>query len=692
MPEEFGTAELVREFLEEAEEHFAVLNRDLLAIETSLSAFEEVPSEQLDEMFRAVHTLKGLSAMFDLNGIKDLAHKVENVFDRMRKRTLTPDAGCLDMLFSSVDVLQRAVASFEHGESELPELFEATDRVVMFLESDARIAAPVVDVASDRLSEYARARLMRAAAEGLHGIRIRLRWGIELRLGMLRVRDVEVALGAAGEVLDIQPVLGELQEIDQLHPSLSDLSLDVVALASATDQDVADSLGVSRGAIAPIACADTPEMPAAVADAIPVAAGPEPDGGATASAVRTANVVRVDIRRLDELVELTGELVTARTTLQELSVTLVARHPKDETVNALRQVIRETSTLINGLQESVMGLRMVPIGHVFAKLPRVVRDLVRSTGKSIRLDVTGGETELDKRVIEQVEDPLMHILRNACDHGIETPEARIAAGKPVEGVVRLSAWYEGGDAVVACTDDGRGLDIEKIVTRALASGGLTETEMPTPERIAEIIMAPGFSTAETITQVSGRGVGLDVVRRKTMELGGRVEVTSEVGVGTTFTLRLPLTMAIIPALIVWASGRRFAVPLSAVSGVLRVRPDAISRVHGVEVIDLHGETLPLLRLHDVLGLEGARAEGRVFVVEAVAVGQRFGLGVDRLVGQQEIVVKSIEEAVGVTEGVSGATILGDGTVVPILDIEGIVRLRERTRGRSHGSSVAGGVE
>lgn len=691
MPEEFGTSELIREFLDEAEEHFRVLNRDLLAIEDMIDSEGELPAELLDEMFRSVHTLKGLSAMFDLAGIRELAHKVEAVFDQMRKRTLRPTHSCLDLLFASVDALQQAVSLFESGAEDPAALDEATLAVAQFLESADSPAGqdqPTAGAAGE-LSEYSKARLAQAAVEGVRALSIRLRWGIELRLGSLRVRDVEAALGTSGEVLEVHPILVDLPVIEAVDPTLSDLTFEVLVLSDRTDQEIADSLGVGLSAIAdtrPVRVAGGGQTPATA----PVAMSSQVQPRSVAP-THAANVVRVDIRRLDELVELTGELVTARTSLQELARQLLSEHRRDDTVVALHQVVKDTSALVNGLQESVMGLRMVAIDHVFSKFPRVIRDLVRVSGKQVRLAVEGADTELDKRVIEQVEDPLLHILRNACDHGIETPEARTAAGKAPEGVITLTAWTEGGEVVVSCRDDGAGLDIERIVARAAAAGELDTDENLTPERIAELIMTPGFTTSETVTHVSGRGVGLDVVRRKTMELGGRVEVTSERGSGTTFTLRLPLTMAIIPALIVWSSGQRFAIPLSVVSGAMRVQSEGVKTVHGVEILDLDGETLPILRLRDVLCLPVAESSDRFFVIETRGAGQRFGLAVDRLVGQQEIVVKSLDDTVGSAEGVSGATILGDGTVVPILDVQALVRLRERARQTADVGVTGGGA-
>lgn len=693
MAEQFGAGELMREFLDEAEEHFRVLNRDLLALEQAIESGDDLPTAMLDEMFRSMHTLKGLSAMFELTRIRELAHKIEAVYDQMRKGVFRPTRDCIDLLFSATDALQRSVAAIESGVPEDESLDEALDAVADFLAcgTSESTATVVSGPAAPSVGEYAAERLSRAADEGLRAVRIRMRWGIELRLGTLRVRDVEAALGPGGEVLEIRPLLDEVAPLESVDPVMSDFAVEVLALSEWSDQEIADHLGVGIGAFGGDAAGQAAPGPRSGAPAVREATGEVPERVREAPiAARAANAVRVDIRRLDELVEITGELVTARTSLQELAARLLQRNRRDESVLALSQAVKQTSMLINGLQESVMGLRMVAIDHVFSKFPRVVRDLSRVSGKQIVLAIEGAETELDKRVIEQVEDPLLHILRNACDHGIEGPGERLAQGKPAVGTITLRARTEGDEVVVECSDDGAGLDIGKIVTRAVESGTLSVDETLTPERIAEIIMAPGFSTSDSITHVSGRGVGLDVVRRKTMDLGGRVEVTSAPGEGTTFTLRLPLTMAIIPALIVRASGQRYALPLSAVNGVTRPQPGAVMTVQGAEVMDINGETVPLLRLRDILRIDTDQPDARLFAVETSGGGHRFALGVDGLVGQQEIVVKTLDETVGDAEGVSGASILGDGTVVPILDVQGLVRLHERAQGQTAGDASCGG--
>jgi two-component system, chemotaxis family, sensor kinase CheA len=681
VPAEYGTEALLREFLEEAEDHFEVLNRDLLEIERGVAAGSAPAGPLLDEMFRAVHTLKGLSAMFDFVHIKELAHAIEGVFDGMRKTSAVPEPATLDLLFASVDVLQHAVATvLEDPEADIDAAENAAADIERYLDAVAPSTADTVETAEGGLSEYTRKRLATAAGEGVRGLTIRLRWGIELRLGGLRMADIETALGNLGEVLEVRPALTELPPLAELDPASADVAFDVVVLSDRSDRDIADSLGLGVASMRPMTregAAATSPTPGAAAASAPKAAG----GGQGSSAVR------VDIGRLDALVDLAGELVTARTRLKDLSAAITARDGKEELASALRLAVREVSGLVEQLQDSVMRLRMVPVGHLFSRFPRVVRDLARASGKEIQLAMHGEETELDKRVIEQIEDSLLHILRNACDHGIEPADEREAAGKPRAGTITLSATQEGDQVVISVSDDGRGLDVERIRSMA-AEAGIAEEGDSSDETLLDVIMSAGFSTATTVTELSGRGVGLDVVRRKTEDLGGHVQVESAEGRGTRFLLRIPLTLAIMPALLVETGGDRFAIPLSAVSGVLRIRKDELRSIEGVNVLDLRGETVAVVRLSEVLGLaqRDVRAVGRrrdtCFVVDTLASGRRLGLLVDALIGQQEIVVKSLEDVLERrSQGVSGATILGDGSIVPILDTDRMVHLLAGTGSR-----------
>jgi two-component system chemotaxis sensor kinase CheA len=664
-PSEYGDEELIREFLSEAEEHFNTLDADLLQIENVVRAGSAPPIELVEAMFRAVHTVKGLAAMFDYNAMKDLAHSVEHILDGLRKGTVPFDTPCLETLFDGADALKAVLTAVHTPDQGAADARTATARISAFLKSDRDSSATgTTQTPEHELSEYARMRIAEAVEEGLRPIRISLRWGIELRLGSLQLASLERALGR-GEILDVRPLTEDVPALDAIDSHTTDLTVEVFALTDLSDDEISNALGVVTSAIIGL-------QPAAVAE--------EEDVAEVETEERMAgfseHVIRVDIARLDDLMDLTGEIVTARTRLDDLVDTLKARDIKDPLTQAFTQSAKDMGVLIDLLQEHVMSLRMVPVRQLFSKFPRTVRDLARRSDKEIRLVYEGEDTEFDKRLIEQIEDSILHMVRNACDHGIETPDVREAAGKPRTGTVTLAAGHEGNHIIIEVRDDGRGLDVLAIWEKAVEAGLISSEQELDDGLLADLIMTSGFSTAREITDISGRGVGMDVVRKKTAELGGSIRLSSELGTGTTIYIRLPMTLAILPSLLVVEAGRAFAVPIASVSEVLRVSGKDVRRLRGTAVMDLRGEALPVARLGDVLGIsDGKWARDRKgFVIVVAAAGHRLGVAVDALEGQQQVVVKNLEEAVGRTAGISGATILGDGTVVPIIDVDGVVTL------------------
>ncbi len=657
MSNEYSDEAMLREFLAEADEHFRVLERDLLELERQCEAGQPMSRERVDEMFRATHTVKGLASMFDFREVKELAHACENVLDRLRSEALALDSSTLDVLFSCVDTLKLATAKAGEGVS-------CASAAATLAEVSRFLDGGMSDAASGRSSDHPRAdwseyalhRLRETSAE-LDALVLSLRWGIELRQGSLSPESVERAI--EGEIVEIRARPESGGSLESLDVDVADVTVEVLVLTQLSTESIADALGLAASRI-------RREESNPLTDVLRLG---DPAQGTSVS----AQAVRVDIRRLDTLMDLMGELVTARTRLVDLSAGLHDRYPRDDTVSELTVSVKEMSALLAGVQERVMRMRMVPVGQLFAKYPRAVRDIARAEKKEIRLCLSGEETELDKRLIEQIEDPILHLLRNACGHGIEPPDNRVAAGKPRHGTVTLSAVHEGGHIVIDVSDDGQGLDLQAIAAHApgvdLDAGGGDS------ELLAEIIMQPGFSTADQVTDVSGRGVGLDVVQRCLVEIGGTIEVDSSPGHGTSFRLRLPLTLAIVPALLVRIGAGLFCVPLSVVSEVMRVRADQCSSVRGVRVLDSRGDTLPLISVGQLLNVAGYDSDAaKFFVVEVNVSGHRVGLLVDELAGRQEIVVKNLEDALGVTPGISGATILGDGSVAPILDVERIARL------------------
>jgi two-component system chemotaxis sensor kinase CheA len=443
--------------------------------------------------------------------------------------------------------------------------------------------------------------------------------------------------------------------------------------------DAPAAVAVAPAAPAPIAVQATP------ADALPAteaAAGPAPAAVAAAPAVaRSApastpagaevNSIRVAIEKIDELLNTVGEIVITQSMLSQLS-----KHFEGMHADRLRSGLAQLDMNIRELQESVMRVRMLPVGTVFSRFPRLVRDLSTRLGKKIRLQLSGEQTELDKTVLEKIGDPLVHLVRNSVDHGIELPEARVAAGKPEEGTVHLNAYHKGGSINIVITDDGGGLNKQRIVDKARSKGLIDANAQLTDEQIFDLIFLPGFSTAAQTTDVSGRGVGMDVVKRNIKDLGGNVELQSELGKGTTITITLPLTLAIVDGQSVSVGTETYIVPLVTVVESLQLKPGAVSHIynHG-EVFSFRGEYLPIIRLHDVFGVQprsDVLHEGLIMVVEGD--GRRAGLFIDQLLGQQQVVIKSMETNYARIEGVGGATILGEGTVALILDVPGLLRM------------------
>jgi two-component system chemotaxis sensor kinase CheA len=426
-------------------------------------------------------------------------------------------------------------------------------------------------------------------------------------------------------------------------------------------QDAAPTVSMAEPAPQPevVPAAPVPSEPAKAVGAKPAAATGE------------VNSIRVAIEKIDELLNTVGEIVITQSMLSQLATRFEGPH-----ADRLRVGLGQLETNIRELQESVMRVRMLPVGSVFSRFPRLVRDLSNRLGKQIRLQITGEQTELDKTVLEKIGDPLVHLVRNSVDHGIETPEIRTAAGKSAEGTVHLNAFHKGGSINIVISDDGKGLDKGKLLEKARSKGLVEATAVLTDEQIYDLIFLPGFSTAAQTTDVSGRGVGMDVVRRNIKELGGNIELRTELGKGTTTTITLPLTLAIVDGQSVAVGSETYIVPLVTIVESLQLKAGAANQIysHG-EVFSFRGDYLPIIRLHEIFGVtprSTALCDGLIMVVEGD--GKRAGIFIDELLGQQQVVIKSMETNYARIEGVGGATILGEGTVALILDIPGLLRM------------------
>jgi two-component system, chemotaxis family, sensor kinase CheA len=615
-------------FLTESREHVSAINHLLLELERAPTA-----REPLSAIFRAVHTVKGMSATMGYEAVASLSHELETVLDAVRRgeRTITPML--MDVLFEAADVLETSVEQAVRGQDASAEAAPVIGR----LRSMGRMSGefPVVDLPPSALSAPVAPVAPLAPSELF--VRIRLVANAPLR--GVRAFVIVKRAESLGRVVAVVPPVEALQA-EQFDREF--------AIRLATDASPADIISALRAA------GDVDRVD--IEDPKVLAATPSGDAGRA----RSSRNVRIDLRRLDALMNLIGELVITRGRLVQLAVT------RDDP--AVTDAVAEASRLVSDLQDQIMASRMVPVWQVFDRFPRLVRDSSRALGKQIEFTIEGKEIELDRSMLDEIGDPVVHLLRNAIDHGFETPAERVAAGKAPAGKLVLSAARERSSITVRVTDDGRGIDRDRVLNKA-RNLGLVDTGRSelSDDELIRIISRPGFSTAEAITDISGRGVGIDAVHARIRSLGGSVEIRSVPRRGTTVTLRLPLTLAILRALLVRVDGETFAVPMTHVNETVELEGSALKSVKGHEVLMLRDDVLPLVRFRSLLGLaaDGARMP-QVIVLE---VGERrAGLVVDELVGQQDIVVKQFDAVRNAAALFSGATILGDGAPALIVDV------------------------
>jgi len=619
-------------FLTESREHLTAFNQLLLEWERDPAATTSVGG-----IFRAVHTIKGMAATMGYAPVADLAHRVENLLDGVRRNERAANAAMLDLLFRAADALERAISESVAGGDPAPGV------AALLAELDREAAGGGGTAGPPRSQRPSEPVILPGTGPGKgRGVVVVLKADAVLKgaRAVLVLRRAE-QLGAVSAVAPA-PVAFESDSFDgsfsfRLDAGASDAAV-VAALTSVGD-------------------VDRVEVVQEVAEKDKAAAGVE--------ALRSRHI-RVDLRRLDQLMNQIGELVVARGRLAAIA----ARFAEPD----LHDVSARIASLAGALQTEIVAARMVPVWQVFDRFPRMVRDLAHQMGKQIAFRVEGKEIELDRAILDEIADPLMHMLRNAVDHGIEPTEERVARGKPAVGQVVLAAVRERSTVAIRLSDDGRGISRDKVLGRARQMG-LVEADVAalSDEDLFRIISRAGFSTAEKVTDVSGRGVGIDVVTNAMRSLGGSMDVRSEDGKGTTFTLRLPATLAIVRALMVRVGDELYAMPLTHVAETFRAKPGDAQRIQGKEAVLLRGQLVPLVRLRTLLGAAAPSVPYRSEPVIVLELGdRRTGVVVDALVGQQEIVVKSFDSPRGALPVFSGATILGDGVPALILDAGGLV--------------------
>jgi two-component system chemotaxis sensor kinase CheA len=656
----FDRTEFVQYFRDETDELLQSIDADLLRLEQFVDT-GATDVEIVNSLFRALHTVKGSAGMLEFAAVQQVAHKLENVFDLLRKDRMPLTESGINLLFEGRDVLTALVrAAVDGGETPAGAdgYVERLDGFAAVYDSTAQaIEGPrpaddhdeelaPVDAAEIEAFEAEVARLL-AEAQGQPG---------------------EAQPGATQAV----PVAAQAAD-GEAAPAVDDAQAAIDALFAAASSAVPGALGP-----APAPKPAGAKKPAAPKPSAPKHAAPEAKRAAVPAGKN--QTIRVDIDRLDLLLNLVGELVINRTRISDIAGTLgreLGGNERAQTaLSTLAHDLAESSALLarttNEIQESIMKVRMVPIGQVFDRFPRMVRDLAKARGKEIHLEIAGAETDLDKTIVDEVGDPLMHLVRNCVDHGIEPPEVREARGKPRHGTIKLNAYHEGNQVIIEISDDGGGIDIARVRAKAVRMGVIAESDRLSDRETMELIFTPGFSTADQVTDVSGRGVGMDVVKKNILRLKGVFDVDSQAGVGTTFTMKLPLTLAIIQALLVRVADELYSIPLDAVIESQRIDAADVRTVHGSEVITLRGQVVPLIRVGEFFRLDAPRDPNKVMIVIVGLQGRQVGLVVDSFQGEQEIVIKPLSDVIGRIPGISGATILGNGSISLIIDVHSLV--------------------
>ncbi|HEJ7127200.1 TPA: chemotaxis protein CheA [Serratia marcescens] len=656
-------------FFDEADELLADMEQHLLELDPLAPDIEP-----LNAIFRAAHSIKGGAATFGFSVLQETTHLLENLLDGARRQEMSLSTEIINLFLETKDIMQEQLDAYKTSQQPDAESFEYICQALrqLALEAQQQQAAPAAQPAVQQ--PVIKPTAAPAAIEG----------GMRISLNGLKASEIPLMLEELGN-------LGEVKD-----PHQTEHSLDVTLLTSASEDDISAVLcfvlepeqisfstptpsePAAAEASLPTAIAVPEPAPAPVASAAPPAAKPAAAAAEAPKARAKASEstsIRVAVEKVDQLINLVGELVITQSMLAQRSGTLDPVNHGD-LLNSMSQLERNA----RDLQESVMSIRMMPMEYVFSRYPRLVRDLAGKLNKQVELTLQGSSTELDKSLIERIIDPLTHLVRNSLDHGIEEPATRIAAGKSAVGNLVLSAEHQGGNICIEVIDDGAGLNREKILAKA-ASQGLAVSESMSDEEVGMLIFAPGFSTAEQVTDVSGRGVGMDVVKRNIQEMGGHVEIRSQAGKGTTIRILLPLTLAILDGMSVKVNDEVFILPLNAVMESLQPQAEDLHPLAGGErVLQVRGEYLPLVELYRVFEVDGAKTDAtQGIVVILQSAGRRYALLVDQLIGQHQVVVKNLESNYRKVPGISAATILGDGSVALIVDVSALQTLNREKR-------------
>ncbi len=671
-------------FIEESKEHVQLLNVSLLELEKGSNN-----KDVINEIFRAAHTIKGMAATMGFKSMNNLTHHMENVLSEIRNGNIKVDAGLLDVLFLCLDALEHFVDNIvetgnegdEKNEiiiSKLNAILSGTSQPADSPATNPVKEQPVKGAANTPkkhltipFTDFEKNALIEAKGQGYNCFGITIVVSESCVLKSARAFIIFRTLEELGQIIKSVPVVQDIED------EKFDTDFSVFVVSKATEAEFIKELNsiaeVEQVLIDQLDLED--HKPAAIASKSDDDDDEETEqeqtnkktdaAGAGGSKPKTGRTVRVDIERLDTLMNLVSELIIIKNGLETFENT-------NQNYNDQIEYLERVTT---NLHESVMKVRMVPLERVFSRFPRLIRDLSRKLEKDMELYISGEETELDRTVIDEIGDPLMHLIRNSADHGIERPAVRLSNGKVAKGHIYLTAYQDGNNVVIEVSDDGNGIDVARVKSKAIEKGTISveQSEMMTEQDVIDLLFRPSFSTAEVISDVSGRGVGLDVVKTKIEALGGVIEVKTELGKGSKFIIRLPLTLAIIQALMVNVANEKYAIPLNTIQNIEDVKISDIKYIQNQEVINLRGKVIPIIRLDDILEVEKLQTDRSSITVVIVNKGdKKAGFVVDSLIGQQEIVIKTLGKFLTNIKMIAGATILGDGEVALILDVNTLV--------------------
>lgn len=654
-------------FLEEAREHIQDLNKNLLELE------QYQDQRIIDEIFRSAHTIKGMAGTMGFIRISKITHEMENLLQELRSGDIDVYPEIIDILLEGVDFLEVLLQDIvENAVEKERDINSYIDRL-----RTRNFGAPTVAIKQDNtpkpssynFNEYEGRVFQQAFEKGL------LAWEINVTLAedcLLKSARAFLVFKTLENYSDIIKTIPLVQEIED---EKFDNQFTLYIVSSQKREEIQKSLlsisEVASVEIEPVHPSDIETAPTTnglKAEALtPAEEERDKDQKGPLHIKKTSKTLRVDIDRLDNLMNLVSELIIIKTRLDDLD--------DSGYVQEKREAVEYLERITSNLHNAVMKVRMVPIENVFNRFPRVVHDLARELSKKIALVIEGADTELDRTIIDEIGDPLIHLIRNSADHGIESPRERLSQGKPEQGTIKLKAFHDGNNVVIEISDDGIGIQVDCVLEKAIRSGLIDRsqsTNLREQEKLS-YIFEPGFSTKGDITDLSGRGVGLDVVKTKIESLGGTINLTTRPGAGTVFSIKLPLTLAIIQALMIMVGPEKYAIPLSNIKETVTISTDEIKMVQKNEVILLRGNVIPIFRLNKLLGIESENQMKHNLTLVIVRKGEKdFGIAVDNLIGQQEIVIKSLGSFLKSIDFIAGATILGDGTVALILDVNTLV--------------------